>query len=396
MLIIPTFSSCGSQNAYELGPYSITEKEYCYLLGMFKKQLLVSLGYTEEQIGYEVSEGVTLGEYLERTYKAEFEQSVFTLLFSQALFDEYGLSLTEEQENNLNASASGIIYYYGNLSESRFNEISAPYGFDADTLRSIYFKQAKESAVIRHLYGDNYSNLSDALKESFYKESYLHFQVLIVNTLYKKYVDSEGNTTYLNLSESEREYALLLEKELKELLVNENKDYNYIILKDKLHLSYEELWELYSDDTVYPQGYYMRIPSASQMQSSSTLSAAFLLKEGDCGSVTAKRYFTGSGSIKTEDGKEEIKEGDFFEYGTAIVKKLSLDDGAYAREENKDFFPESTFLQNATQASYFKHLQEYESTTFYTLMYNKDLQGKHTLESVLANEIDYEYLYGSN
>lgn len=392
--LCPILSSCGEKNVFELGPYSITKEEYSYLLGMYKKKILTSMGYTEEHIDYEISEGVTLGEYLESMYRAEFDQTVYTLLYSQALFDEYNLSFSHEQESTIRATADAIIYYFGNMNEASFNALAEPYGFNADTIRSIYYKQAKESEVIRHLYGQNYSNLSENDKEAFYKGNYMHFQVLIVNTLYKKYTDSNGVVSYVNLTEDEREYYLRLEKELKELLVNENKDYSYLILKDDINLSYDELWAKYSDDTVYPQGYYMRIPSASQMQSSNTLSAAFLLSVGDCASVTAKKYFDGDGVIYTKDGAEEIHKGDYFEYGTAIVKKLDLDSGAYAREENKDFFPKETFLQTATQSTYFNHLKAYEQSTFYTLLYSASLQESYSFENTLANEIDYEYLYG--
>ena len=52
---------------YELGDYKITEKEYNYLMGMFKKKVLVTFdsSLTDESLNTELASGVTLGTYLE-------------------------------------------------------------------------------------------------------------------------------------------------------------------------------------------------------------------------------------------------------------------------------------------------------------------------------------------
>ena len=43
ILLIPMLSACkDGRTMYELGDYKITEKEYNYLMGMFKKKVLVT------------------------------------------------------------------------------------------------------------------------------------------------------------------------------------------------------------------------------------------------------------------------------------------------------------------------------------------------------------------
>ena len=99
ILIVPSLSACrGGRTMYELGDYKITEKEYNYLMGMFKKKVLVTFdsSLTDESLELELSSGVTLGDYLEARYREGFEQSLMSLLYAQSLFDELGLKLTDE------------------------------------------------------------------------------------------------------------------------------------------------------------------------------------------------------------------------------------------------------------------------------------------------------------
>ena len=394
--LLPLLSSCGSSdNIYELGAYSIKKDEYEYLMGMQKKRTLEALGAKEGQLYDEVMEGVTLADYMDVLYREEFDQSVLILLFSQVMFDELGLTLSQEKIDTANAMVQTLIDNLGGGMERVFDKwlSKCGYTFTADTLRRVYQMQAKENMVLNHLYGENRDNLNDEEIEEYYQNTYMHFQVLIINTLYKKHTDSSGKVTYVNLSEDERKYYKQLESEFTALLVEEDKDFNYIILKDDKNLSFEELYEKYSDDQFFPQGYYMKKPTSYQFANSDTLATALILNVGECGVIDAKRYFEGDGTIKTEDGEEEIKAGDYFTYGSAFVKKLSLDEGAYDREENKDFFPIDSFLTSVSSYAYYKLLSQYEKDNNTTVYVSGDKDG-YTYHSILANELDYYFFYG--
>ena len=159
--------------------------------------------------------------------------------------------------------------------------------------------------------------------------------------------------------------------------------------------TYNLLFEKYSDDTLYPQGYYMIAPtSANQIITSNALSAAFLLKEGDCAVVTAKRYFEKGGTIEISGKTETINAGDYFEYGEAFVRKLPLDDGAYSKEENKDFFNEDEFNAMAMKNAFYTLLQNYEKECFYELR-ESSLKDSYSITSAIANDLDYNFLYAS-
>ena len=179
-LLIILFA-CGTANVYELGPYSITEDEYAYLLSSYKRTIIDGLGISEDYLDYPIdsSSSTTYGEYIEKMYREEFEQSVYTLLFSLALFDEYGLEFTEEDEEAIEKAAKSVIVYYGDGSPARFDELARPCGFTNETIYSIYEKREKEKAVIHHVLGVNYSNLTETQKDNHYKDNYIHFRFLL-------------------------------------------------------------------------------------------------------------------------------------------------------------------------------------------------------------------------
>lgn len=398
LLLLPLLAACGKKYVYELGPYSIRKDEYAYLLSTYKRDVLEGLGLDESYLNYPYDSSHTYGEYIETAYREEFEQSVYTLLYSLALFDEYDLSLTDEEKKSVKTSASTIIMYYGNNSVSKFNSVAKEFGFSDDTIFDIYEKQAKETKLINYLFGKDFSKLTESQKEKNYQDNYIHFQIIVVNTLYQK--NSDG--TFSNLTEEEVKAKKQLENELIELLCRDNYEYNYKVLpallgkSDMSTVTYEEIWacKAINDDMLYPMGYYMKKPTASQMMNVTTLSQAMLTEIGDISAIAAKRFFEGSGTITTENGKETIKEGDYFEYGTAFIKRLEIDEGAWKKEENKDFFEDSQFLSGVAERVMFETYQSFEESMPYTLVTNTEYRDEYSFINVPANYLDYDYLHG--
>lgn len=395
IMIVPIASSCGKDKAiYSLGEYEITEKEYNYLFGMFKKKVLVSMGgdLSDEDMLQEISEGITLADYLEARYRDGFEQSVLALLLSQAIFDELGLSLTDEELSTINATATAMVAYFGNYSEKEFNNKAKDYGFDDDAMRSVYEMQFKENKVRDYYLGANNEKVTDENRESYYRENYLRYQTLIVNTLYKLHTDSYGDVSFVLLDEDEKKEKEQLVAELKELLINKNTDYDYILLKDDINLSYEELWEKYSDDKFYPAGLYETSqPSAEQLANSNVLSAAYQSRVGEIKTVTAKRYFEGDSSLENEE--ITVKPGDYFEYGTIFVKRLELDEAPYEKKVNKDFFDKDTFEAGVYNYVYFKAISAFQETLPYQATISRLIEGKG-FATIKSNELDYYYFAG--
>lgn len=386
---------------YELGPYEITDEEYAYLMCTYKRQVMESLGIEEKYLNSVMSSesNMTYAQYIETAYRESFNQSVYRLLYAQAMFDEYDLSLSDSEKNSIKSTANAIVYYYGNGSADAFDELVRDYGFTNDTLFSVYEKQAKESAVVAHLLGDKYSKVTDEEKNIFYKDEYIHFQVIVVNTLYQK----NENGTYSNLTQGQRETMLKIETELIELLCRENYAYNYEVLPkllgkdDMSKVTYEELWanDIINDDMTYAGGYYMQKPNMYQMSTVNTLSQAMLTLEGDVSSVAAKRFFDGNGSIVLDGKTESVKEGDYFQYGTAFIKRLAIDEGAWNNPANKDFFPSEEFLAGAASNMFVNIIQSFEQSCPYTLMVDTELTASFSLATIPPNYIDYDYFHPS-
>ena len=194
------------------------------------------------------------------------------------------------------------------------------------------------------------------------------------------------------LDEDEKKEKEQLVAELKELLINKNTDYDYILLKDDINLSYEELWEKYSDDKFYPAGLYETSqPSAEQLANSNVLSAAYQSKVGEIKTVTAKRYFEGDSSLENEE--ITVKPGDYFEYGTIFVKRLELDEAPYEKKVNKDFFDKDTFEAAVYNYVYFKAISAFQETLPYQATISRLIEGKG-FATIKANELDYYYFAG--
>lgn len=409
LITIPaSLISCGNEKLYYLGPYEIKADEYTYLIGMYKKRLLVNLGLEGTGMSAEISSGITLGDYLDSMYREEFEMSVYTLLYSQSLFDDYNLSLTDEQLKTIDTVIENTKNYFGGYSDQAFKRILKNFGFTMDTMRSVYTMQAKQMAVIDHLYGSDYSKLTDDALKTFYKDTYLRFQAIVINNTYEAVKDSDGKTSYVYLTDRQKEFANKLIDEMQSLLVDkdESKDYPTIcagleMTKEELFADlgavYDKLYEKYSYDKVYPNGYYMVAPvSLSQMISSEMLLAAFKTKVGDVADpITAKITFEKSGTININGKDETIKAGDYFEYGKAFIRRLELDDEGYKREESKIFFDDSDFIEQAGKSAFYDLLKNYEEKECKYTMMRSSAADSYKISEAIANELDYRFLYGT-
>lgn len=398
---LTVFTACGNDTAYELGPYSISEDEYAYLMCTHKRQILETMGLDEAYIDYAISETdkTTYGEYIEKMYREQFEQSVYSLLFALALFDEYKLELTEEDLDSVNAVANAMIYNFAGGSAQRFNSLVEDYGFTDDTLFSIYEKQAKESKVVSHIFGSEYAKLTDNQKEHYYSENYIHFQTIVVNCLYQKNADG----SFSNLTDEERKTKLQLVDELSKFLCSEDKDFKYVLLPkllkvdDMSKVTYEDIYNntYINDDLTYPGGMYMVQPSLYQLTTKNTLTQAMATPIGDVSAIEAKRYFDNEGKLTLGDSTEEIKQGDYFEYGKAFIKRLPLDKGAWKDVKNKDFFGDTSFIGGVARTVLFETFADYEKHCPYTLVVNTSLKEDYSLATMPANRLDYDYFHPS-
>ena len=92
------------------------------------------------------------------------------------LFENYGLSLTDEQIKKVDDRMKNLLEDYAEGSKTRFNAILSEFGVNYKMLRELYLLEEKVTAVQEHLYGANASKLGVAVKDEFLKNNYVRFK----------------------------------------------------------------------------------------------------------------------------------------------------------------------------------------------------------------------------
>ena len=387
------FSSCSNKTVFSLGKHEIDEDHYRYLASMHNRKQ-----YAAYQISIQTSlqakfeNGLTVAQALDATQNS-FLNDIYMLLFSQVLFDVYELDMPKELEDTIEANVTTITNYYGGYSEQKFNQKSRLYGFTAKTMREVYTMQSKQRLVIEHLFGANGEKIEDESLDEIFENNYMCFQTIVINNFYKLVKETNEKGEIVSVME------LLTEDEVKErndiiddltnLFIESKDGYEYKVIDPSK--SYEELYALYSDDKAYPQGCYSQFPNNAGAQNA--ISAAALLKENDVAKVKANRFFSQGGTFDVGDEKVTINAGDYFTYGSVFVKRLPLEEGAYDKEQFKDFF--GTFRASATSILYARHIANFQNNESGYQIKDHGRYEEIPLSSVYPNDLDYNFLYGS-
>lgn len=386
------FSSCKSKDMITLGPYSITEAQYKYLASTFNRQILDSMGlfgYSYDAV--DESTGLSIGQALDKNYTDIFQANILSLLYSQLLFDIYELEISQETLDLVDKNIATIVRYYAGGSSQDFDVYASAYGYSTSTIREVYIMQLKQEAVMNHLYGENGDKIDVETLDKIYKEDYMMFQTIVINNVYRiveKEVDGKVTSSLVPLTDEEKQKRNDIIADLTNLFISPVEGYEYKIIDPSL--SYEELYQLYSDDTAYPQGCYSKFPTV--LTSQNAITAAALLKENDIGKIVAKRLFTQSGTIEIGSEKININAGDYFEYGYVFVKRMPLGEKPYLSDTYKSFFED--LAPDAKNKLFMEFLQNYEANESNYELETGELLEETPLSSVKANNLDYNFFYG--
>ena len=147
------------------------------------------------------------------TYEDYFNEitleSCKSYLCALAFFESEGLRLPEsviaaiEEEIEFYVSLG----YVGGGSADKLDEVLAPYGVDAESLKEAYLIEAKHELLLTYLYGADASLISDTVKEDFYRENYYRFKQIILPNFYYEYeVDDFGDEIYFDEETGRRLY----------------------------------------------------------------------------------------------------------------------------------------------------------------------------------------------
>ncbi len=317
-----------------------------------------------------------------KTYDAYYTNMVIdnakTYLAALYLFEELDLKLPSETVDSIDEELDKLIDSDANGSKSAFNAILAEYGANYNILRDAYIMEAKIAYLSDHLFGADGSKISEDNYNDYYNQNYARFRQIFFFTKKPVYeTDKQGDVIYYSdlqnkviAYDSEAEgvrkktddagkvltdakgqiiwvyteggvehisyddrgteekptYPNPLLDDSGNVITAELDKSEMIALSDKVQLILEDearegeyalfdkLIEAYGEDVgmeEYPNGYYMT--KESEYDSPEVVKALFEMNTGEIRRVES-------------------------DYGIHIVMKYELDEAAYAKSENKDFF----------------------------------------------------------
>lgn len=333
LLSAAALSACGDSTpvVMQLGDHTVTAAMYQYWASSCKGQYIYQyedVNNTAEFWNSEVRDGVSAAEYFDGITL----DNIKTTLVVMKMFDDYGLSLTNDEKNSISDYISDLIKERAEGSKNMMNSMLGQYGVNLKILEKIYRDEAKSAHVYDYLYGENgKEKLDDDALEAFYKENYVHFNMIYVNDAYRYVTDEDGKmvtgddgyykTEELD-SDTAAKKAAVIEDATSRLAAGEDFASVY---KDCDELG-DRLDYYYTAAASYNGALYYQLVAAA----------------------------AGLEDYETTAVKSDL--------GTCIIQKLPLEDGAWADSEYADFFPtegSETFRDNASASAFRDKIAEY-------------------------------------
>jgi len=308
ILVVICILTTGCQNTATVvmsyGDSVITENEFRYYISYYKNVYLTTYNdMTDTDAFYTkmLSNGMTAEEYL---FNMTVE-NVQMALIAMELFDSLELTLDTGVVSEIEAYIQDLIDEYAGGDKKALNQELAQYGINISLLKEIYIAQEKNAFLYDYLFGDEgVQTITETQKANYYKENYIRIRHIYVNDAYYYPLDADGYRQY------DSEGYPITEELTPELAAEKAALIDTIDASLAAGMDFEEVYEAYSEEHYYENGYYLTrttdfIPEL--------ISAAFALSEGE------------QQKLKTD-------------YGTHYIMRLPLDDGAYYDNRNADFF----------------------------------------------------------
>lgn len=322
--------------------FGITQKQYDYWLSYYKTTFLATFeeyGVIEGEYTEDFWLSQTEGEYLWDMTRQKAEAYMQKLTVCLYLYDHYGLGDIDGASEQIKISVDECIADDVAAIGSRkaLNKALAVYELNIDGLEEIYEIEIKRTMVEEYLFGEGgEQKVTDGDVEAYYKDNYVRVKHVLVNTV-DKYVLDEDGERIIDPSTGYYKTEKLTENEVKE-----KKELAQSVLeKAQGGEDFEKLISEYNEDegmTYYTDGYFLTEESAYEK---AFLDAALTLEVGGIKSVESA-------------------------HGIHIIKKYALDDGAYEKSINENFFTdlEGRVLLSKKDALYASY--EVESTVSLT------------------------------
>ncbi len=386
VLVLACLVGCSSKGKklMELEKSEITVNMFMLLMSRMKGTLAATLGTKVNTNTFwstvvDAKTGQTYDEY----YKEKVLDSAKTYIAALALFDELELELPDSYIEEIDLAMDELVESVGEGSKTYLNSVLADYGANYKVLRETYIMEAKIAYLSDHLFGANGSLISEENYEEYYQETYVRFKhVFFYNTKPVYETDENGDVIYYkDLSADPMRIAYKTQTDDESINLRKKTDADGNVLKDK---NGDVIW-IYTDadgkdrvsydkgstgNPTYPNalldedGYTKTEKLSTEEAKALSDEVQYVMesvKEGEY-SLFDKYveeygedpgmdaypngcYLTATSnydSTEVRDALFEMEVGEIrrieSDYGIHIVMKYELDEGGYAKEENKDFF----------------------------------------------------------
>lgn len=338
LLLSLSLVGCGGLGTpvMELGGTEITANMIEFWLSRYKAQFVYYYGDAVcSQYGLDnveqfwpIAADESTGQTYDDVMSGFIYENAETYLCSLYLFDQFGLSLPKETEDDVDDYIAQLLEEYASGSKAEFNALLGNYGINMKLLRELYLIDEKVDYLQDYLFGaGGVYGVTKVDKEKYYQENYVCMRQICIFINECPVFDENGNTTtdsqgytkYRDMTTAEtqeareRAAAALAKINAGESFVSVNNEYD----------------ENPTDDNYV--GIYMSRDSA--LGTDAALEKIYNeLQDMKVGEVRL---------VETENNLH-------------IVEKLELEEGAYDKSSNSDFF---TFWDSETQT--YKTFDEY-------------------------------------
>jgi len=353
VVLVGGLSSCKKESpaALTYGETVVTEAMYTYYVSTYKGRYIQTFSDISDTEEFWTSDiGGKTGEEMieELIYK-----NVIQNLVAAEEYRKAGLTLSKTEESDIDTYIDSMIEELAGGSRQTLNGHLAEFGINLDILRESLRMERRAYLYREYLYGEGGPEaIDDDDRDEYFKESYVRFQQIFINTVnvYETdkdgyYVqDENGSFKIRDLTEEEKAAA--------------NKKIDDVHRGLEAGEDFEKLQEKYSDSKEYKTGYYFS-PATSTSYLTTVVSAAFDLEEGKW------TYVDATGTT-----------------GAFFIKRLPLEDKAYKDEKLSDFF--STFDEDLMTELYGTKLEELSSGI---------VKNDEFLDSVSVKDAPINYYY---
>jgi len=198
LCVMPLVSCSSDKAAMTYGSSVVTERMYRYWATQFKQYVMESFAGSSDTDAFWSQDvgGMTMEDYTNGIIQVNIKKN----LVCMELFEEFGLTLSEDAVAAADADMADLIESYG--SKSALNHDLANYGINADILREIYLIQEKISAVYAYMESTGMIAPSDEVLEQYYLDHYARIKYITI-VMANIEGEEDGKVAYSSLSEAE-------------------------------------------------------------------------------------------------------------------------------------------------------------------------------------------------